>query len=192
MIRDITNTGRDIIILKEQCRVYDVPDDGDCMLHCVAHAIFPPYRTGVFQGKKISKKEVVRMMRTEMLEKLDREYGKVLGGAFAESGQFVEEASIESLRALFKTNLMLGEETKVYLEHLIEKNILVVNEEGNAYKHYSYNKDYPSIVLRFKDIVDAVGHHSGHYNVVMWLEPSTGKQISLFEHDHPFINKLLK
>lgn len=192
MHRNVATVGKDIYISGNACKKYDVPGDGDCFLHSISLAIFPAYSTGVFNNKKITRVEVVRRLRGEMLSRLNVEYKNVLGGELAEFGKFVQEASYDYLKELYKSRRMLGEETKSYLEHLIEKNIIVVTRNGIPMRHMAYDEHRPTVIVMFIEIKDGAGVESGHYNSIFWVDPETGREESLFSHKHPFIQAILR
>lgn len=189
-----TSAVRKIQIDKFHAKVIATPADGDCMLHSIARALYPSYTEGVYRGRKISQREIVKKMRKNILEKLDRidpktgstGYELVAGGSFAETSEFVETTRMAYLRNILSSSQQIGEEVKVIIEHFIECNILLLDSRVNRlYTRDGFNKDWNCIVLYHTIHTDGEGQESGHFELVVLDQ-------EVFDPSHPFVRFLLK
>lgn len=184
---------RSLELYGQHCKIATVPGDGNCMLHSLAFCACVPYHTGIFNGKKITKVQVAELMRQELFDKLDENYRKISGGEYAKTSEFIDETKFSNLKKLFSSKNMLGEETKVYIEFLIEKNILIIDAHtGKLNSKMGYDKSKFSCVLYYTSFVDEEGNDSGHYEPVIWFDKLTGKNNLVFTHEHEFMKRMMR
>lgn len=177
-------------IFRDQYEVYriNMPGDGHCMMHSVAFSIFKPYRTGEKDGKAISKFEIVKTIRNDLadrLERIDPDTGKrlydVLGnGNLASLGKAdPDHYSLESLQSLLRSSRNLGEEIISALEYILEINILVLDGSNKDVVKRKRNVIYKkSIVLYFSN---------RHYDVITVKRKEHN---TIFDANDPFIEML--
>lgn len=194
---------RRIVISDFEAYVHATPEDGHCMLHAVANAILESYRTGIRNGKPISKIDIVKRLRQELLQMLGTinpvsgktNYETIGNGAFAQSAKWNETTTPKYLKRVLSGSEQLGEEVKLILEFFIEKNILILDARSNQlYAKYSFKKNWPCIIL-YHTILgqNEDGGEIGHFEMVSLRETNQGgKQRTLFPATHPFVEYLLR
>jgi hypothetical protein len=182
---------RSVKIDKFDAYVHATPKDGHCLLHAIAQATYLPYLTGIREGKPISKREIVRKIRRELLERVQKEYKMIAGGALANSSLWNDASKKENLEEVLKGSGQLGEEVKIVIEHFFEKNVLVVNSETlQLFSKYDYRPSRPSLVVYHTYLDDE--KKIGHFEMVSVRERKSGIHATVFPDNHPFIRYLLE
>ena len=182
-------------------RILATPGDGDCMLHAIARALYPSYTSGLRHGRKITPGQIVKKMRSDLLEKLERRnpqngltgYDEVSDGAFAVSSEFLDTTKMSYLKRILGGSYQLGEEVKILIEHFIHCNILLIDSRTNQlYSRHGFNEEWNSIVLYHTIYIDEEGVESGHFELVA-LDNGLrqGEEDEVFNPRHPFVRYLL-
>lgn len=174
--------------------VHATPEDGHCMLHALAMAIYPPYKTSE------TKLEIVKQIRREILTKLyeinpksgKTNYKTISGGSFAESALWNKASTSAGLKELFSSSQQLGEEAKIILEFFIEKNILVIDAKtGKLYTKHDFQPDRSSVILYYTVLGENVnGDQIGHFELIS-VQNNT-YLVCHFESSHPFVKYLME
>jgi hypothetical protein len=177
---------------------HSTPEDGHCMLHAIAMAIYPRYQTSDAKTKL----EIVKQIRKELLVRLNEinpksgksNYKTIANGAFADSADWNERSGTEYLKQLLSSSQQLGEETKIILEFFIEKNILIVDGKTNRlYMKHDFNPSRSCIVLYYTVLGDnEKGEQIGHFEMISVQDRSTGNLVRHFTVSHPFVGYLLE
>lgn len=179
--------------------IHATPEDGHCMLHALAQAISPTYQTGMRDGKPVSRLQIVKEIRSELLTKLAQKnsltgvsnYQSIGNGSFAQSAQWNETTTPKYLKQVLSGSAQLGEEVKLILEFFIEKNILLLDARSNRlYAKYGFNPKLSTVVL-YHSILgkNEVGEEIGHFQLISLLERN--KHVKHFPSQHPFVQYLL-
>lgn len=179
--------------------IHSTPEDGHCMLHAIAQAISPSYQTGMRNGNPVSKLQIVKEIRQELLQRLTQtnqrsgrsNYETISDGSFAESAEWNETTKLDHLKKVLSGSAQLGEEVKLILEFFIEKNILIVDARTNKlYAKYSFNPKLSTVVLYHTILgTNETGEEIGHFELITSLE--RGKHIKHFSGTHPLIGYLI-
>ena len=183
------------------------PSDGSCLFHAIANSFFVPYYTEIVDGKKITRKEIVKQLREEFSQKLSSpvssdsnsktHYEIINSGKTAEfpvSADLPEyDYSLANMQKQFNSKENIGYGYTECISNILNKNIYILNDIGNDLYPFEktellniYKKNRPSIVVYYttpndKDIYD-------HYELVGIM--NNGIIDTYFDSDHTFIKFL--
>ena len=171
----------------------DTIGDGSCLLHALAMAYFVPYRTQSLDDRPVSRRQIVRQLRSELANKLaspsdplnpdgPSKFDLLGRGKVKDFGH--EDYTLQALVKLLHSDDCLGSEIIEYVSNELDKDIyLLEKEKADVYvlgdDNDIYIKDRDSIVLLYT---------SGHYELVGLLEK--GQMTTHFAPDSPFIQML--
>ena len=163
---------------------YDVPKDGHCLFHALSLAFFKPYIHESFNGKYISRLQVVKNLRSELAEKLGkpinnrgpRYYDLLNNGNTAEFAKAVPRYSLNNMMAELQSNQFIGYGYIEYIGNQLNKDIFIL--DGDKQKLYK-SDEWPLTIKNRNAIVLYYQHH--HFELV-----GIGEKTH-FKPTHPFI-----
>ena len=191
----------------------DTPGDGNCLFHSIANSFFVPYYSGMVNGNKITRIEIIHQMRKEFAEKLSTpvsskpnaktHYETINSGKTAEfpiSPDLPEyDYSLSNMQKQLNGNNNIGYGYIEYISNMIDKNIYILNHSSNDLYPFEktellniYKQNRPSIVVYYTtpDNNDSYDH----YELVGIM--NNGIIDTHFDSNHTFIkflyNKILE
>lgn len=169
--------------------------DGSCLFHAIANAYFIPYRTGILDGKSISRPQLIRTLRRQLSIRLGEpvdplnpdgptHYDLLSRGQLRKFAESVPRYSLENMQKELDSNDPVDNVYNEFLSNQLNKDIYLLNAQtkdvlitGND-DDILY-KDRDSIVILY------LTGPPGHYELVGLDQ---GEDImTIFPPSHPFI-----
>lgn len=172
---------------------FATPADGSCFFHSIANAFFTPYHTEVFNGKKVSKTEIVAHLRKELADKLSekvvgndklRYYDILNNGNTSNFSKQVPEFSMERMQSELASNHPIGYGYLEFVGNQLDKDIFILDAERNDV--YITNEEDLTIKNRNSIVLYYIG---AHYELVGILNDSHSYD-TYFHPQHSFIQFL--
>jgi len=171
----------------------DTIGDGNCYFHALSNAFYLPYRTQTLDGKTISRREIVRLLRDSLAKKLGEPidpldpsgptfYNELSRGKLQEFGKDIPEFSFEEMKRRLRSNEPVGNEYNEFISDQLSKDIYILdNYREDVYITGDDDdllyKNRPGIVLLYSP---------GHYELI-GIRDSNGSIQTYFSPSHPFI-----
>lgn len=167
-------------------RVNAVPGDGNCLIHAICSCMYLPYQMRVLDGKKVTRREIVRSFRDGLADKLvekDKRSGRTNYSMLGLDDKSVPEYSLSSLTTLLRSNDQLNMVVMFIIEKLLNINIFILDKntqdiyvrDGNAVK------SNPCVVIMYT---------GNHFDAVSVEEDDTKQRSTFLKYKHPFITHL--
>jgi hypothetical protein len=185
-------------------RIRTIPD-GSCYFHAISNAFFPPYQSGILNGKAISKQEIVRRLRNDLAIRLAQpsdplnpnsplNYDLLSNGelrAFAEAmmgedpDPDIPNYTLEHMQDELKTSGAVDNVYNEFISNQLKKDIYILDGENEDIQFtggdYSLlYKGRPSIVLYYLP---------GHYELV-GIRRQDGSIQTYFDPNSEFIQAI--
>jgi len=178
----------------------DTIGDGNCLFHAIANGFFVPYHTGIVDGNKMTRREIIKQMRKEFSEKLSSPVSSELNSKthyeIINSGKTSEfpvcpdlpedDFSLSNMKKQLDSDKYIGYGYIEYISNMLDKNIYILNDSNNDLYPFEktellniYKKNRPSIVIYYK---------LNHYELVGIM--NNGIIDTYFDSDHTFIKFL--
>lgn len=170
---------------------HQTPGDMHCFFHAVAFAYYKPYLLGVLDDKPATRKEIALKFRRDLINRLAQVdpltrktlYHTVANGNLAQLGESDPQYySFDAIKKTLSSNVMVGPEIMIVMEHLLQINIIIIREQNHDVSSriggIKYDK---SIVLHYND---------KHYETVCRRTGSNGKYIRCFRGTDKLIKML--
>lgn len=174
-------------------RIRTIPD-GSCFFHAIANGHLIPYRTGLLDGKAISKREIVAGLRHDLSKMLgmpidptDPEgptnYDSLSHGGLAEFSKGHPEYTLKNMQKQLDSNSAVD---NVYVEFISNQlNLDIYLLDLNKQEIYITGKDDDLYFKNRNSIV--IGYLPGHYELIGLYNNTTKEVSTYFKPSHPFI-----
>ena len=187
----------------------DTIGDRSCLFHAIANGFFLPYCTGIVNGIKMSKKEIVKQIRKELADKLSDPisakpnsktyYDIINSGKTAEfpvSPELPEyDYSLKNMQKQLDSDNNIGYGYIEYISNALDKNIYILNEQDKDLYPFEktellniYKEDRSSLVLYYTTPNNNDSYD--HYELVGIM--NNGIVDTYFSPNHTFIKFLYK
>ena len=168
---------------------YNVPMDGNCLFHAITMAFFKPYINESFNGKYVSREQMVKNLRYELSKKLAQPikggsnityYDVMNDGNTAKFAKTVPEFSLRNMMNMLNSNNHIGYGFFEFINSQLNKDIFIL--DGNTQDLY-YSDEYRLSIKGRNSIV--LYYQGNHYQLVAIVD-NDGEHTH-FKPDHPFI-----
>jgi len=176
--------------------------DGNCLFHAIVNSFFEPYRQEKIEDTNITKKEIVKLLRKELSQKLSQKiegknityYEKINGGNTYKFSETISDFKQENMKKILDSNNQIGYGYIEYIGDVLNKDIYILEgKRQDIYKTdeyiYSIKNDREAIVLYY---------NNGHYELIGLINDNNDIE-TYFNYNHSFIkflnekvNKFLK
>ena len=156
-------------------------NDGSCFFHSIADSFYKPYQLG-----EINKKQYIRNLRKDLSNNLTQDiYNKLSRGNLKEFSKKVSGFSLEDYKKILDSNDYIDNRFNEYISNVINKDIYIIDyEKMNVY--ITGNDD--DILYKKRESIVIIWINRNHFDLGCVLEGK--KLITLFQHNHPFINTI--
>lgn len=169
---------------------YDIPMDGHCLFHAVSLAFFKPYITENFNGRSITRLQVIHNLRKELADKLStpingkngKTYYDLLNNGYTSTfAKTIPEFSLRHMQSELNSNHFIGYGYIEYIGDQLNKDIYIINgDTKDIYHSDEINiKNRKSIVLYYKN---------NHFELIGMKK--NNQIITHFNPNNPFIEFL--
>jgi len=179
-------------------RIRTIPD-GSCFFHAIANAYFLPYRTGLLDGKAMSKRDIIAGFRHDLSKMLampidprDPEgpthYDTLSHGKLAEFAKGHPEYTLANMQKQLNSNSSVD---NIYVEFISNQlNLDIYLLDLNKQEVYITGKDDDLYFKNRNSIV--IGYLPGHYELIGLYNAITKEVSTYFKPSHPFITNIRK
>ena len=175
---------------------FSTPMDGNCLFHAISNSYFEPYRKQSLNGKPMSRRKMVRQLRTELSEKLaakvdenksdsPRYYDLLNYGNTAIFAKGVSEFSLEHMQSMLDSEQQIGYGYLEFLCESLNKDIYIL--EGS--RGDIYNTDELPLMIKGNRRSIVLYYVTGHYELV-GIKNGSDSFDTHFAPDHSFIRFL--
>lgn len=185
----------------------DTPGDRNCLFHAITNSFFVPYYTGIVDGNKMTRIEIITQMRKEFSEKLSTpvssdpnsktHYEIINSGKTSEFPILSDlpqyDYSLRNMKKQLSGSNNIGYGYIECISNMLNKNIYILNHSGNDLYPFEktellniYKKNRSSIVLYYTTPDDNDSYD--HYELVGIM--NNGIIDTYFHSNHTFIDFL--
>lgn len=169
--------------------------DGNCFFHALVNGFYVPYRTGILNGNKINKFQIVTGLRSNLAEKLGSpvdpndpnsqiHYDILSHGNLRSFGESINEYTLGSMMKRLHGCVPVGMEFNEFISNQISKDIYLL--DSGHQDVYVIDSDLDLLYKGRNSVV--IMATPGHYELV-GLQDENGISTH-FNPNHPFIKFL--
>jgi hypothetical protein len=176
---------------------FSTPTDGSCLFHAIANSFFTPYHTSMLNGKCISRKTIVKSLRSELSDLLDSSdpnnienvtyYNTINSGNTLKFSNIVPEFELEYMQNELKSDSYIGYGYMEFIGNILNKDIYILE----ATRHDIYASDELNLTIKGNRDSIILYYIEGHYELV-GLKNKNGSFNTHFSHKHSLIQCLYK
>jgi hypothetical protein len=174
---------------------FSTPADGSCLFHALTNAFFEPYHTEKINEKSYARKNIIKLLRTELSKRLgnidpdDPEgktyYDKLNNGSTASFAKAVPEFSLSYMQKELDSDTPIGYGYLEFIANAINKDIYILE----ASRRDIYVLDTPSLIIKGNRNSIVLYYTTNHYELV-GIENKYGTFDTHFSPNHSFIRFL--
>lgn len=172
------------------------PMDGSCLFHAIANSHFTPYHNESYNGKYLSRRDIVKLLRRDMSVKLSERipgensktyYDTLNNGNTSEFSEFVPEFRLSYMQSQLDSDNPIGYGYMEFIGNILEKDIYILD----GCRHDIYVTDELPLTIKGNRNSIVLFYANGHYELVGLLNNS-GRVVTYFHPQHSFITFLFK
>ena len=180
---------------------FSTPMDGSCLFHAITNAFFEPYHSEKLNGKKCSRKTIIRVLRKELAQRLGSpsnpqdpnsktHYDLLNNGNTASFAEVVPEFTLDYMQREIDSDSSIGYGYLEFIANAINKDIYILE----ACRSDIYIMDNPELIIKGNRKSIVLYYINGHYEL-MGIQKEDSSFDTHFSPDHSFIrflrNKIL-
>jgi hypothetical protein len=155
----------------------DTIGDGSCYFHALLNAIYCKYRL-----RDTNKRDLVRRLRKELSEVLNKQYDKLSRGHLKEISQHVPSLSKESMLTLLDSSPSVGNEFQELVSNVLDIDIYMLELSRKDVLVMSNDRE-----ILYKNRKSVVLISTGNHYELVGITNKDGLYDVFFTPDHDFI-----